>query len=262
MQMEGKQMSDGHGRASLTHGVMVSEFSDASIARILDAVGYDFLIVDCEHGTFDYSQVSRLCAVAAGIKIDVLVRIPEIRREHIGKYLDMGATGLVVPMVSTAEEAQQVIRFAKYAPLGSRGVSVTRAHSGYHVDDLNQYLEDANRHTKIFVQLESVEAFQNLREIAAVEGLTGLFVGPNDLLQDLGVPGQNNDPRLAGHIEDAASTAQSQGLESGIITSNRGLIASGVRAGMRVVCQGSDVSLLMAGARAARAALKDLPTMD
>lgn len=255
-------MSDELGREGLTHGVMVSEFSDASIARVLNTVGYDFLIVDCEHGAFDYSQISRLCAVAAGINIDVLVRIPEIRREHIGKYLDMGAAGLVVPMVSNAAEAQQVIRFAKYAPLGSRGVSVTRAHSGYHVDDLTEYLERTNRHTKIFVQLETAEAFHNLRSIAAVEGLTGLFVGPNDLLQDLGVPGQNDDPRLAGHIEDTAVIAHRLGLESGIITSNRGLIATGVRAGMRVVCQGSDVSLLMAGARAARAELKGLLTDD
>jgi|SRR5690625_1628864 len=262
MQMKGKQMSYGRDSAGLTHGVMVSEFSDASIARVLDTVGYDFLIVDCEHGAFDYSQVSRLCAVAAGINIDVLVRIPEIRREHIGKYLDMGAAGLVVPMVSTAEEAEQVIQLAKYAPLGSRGVSVTRAHSGYHVDDLNQYLEEANRYTKIFVQLETVEAFENVREIAAVEGLTGLFVGPNDLLQDLGVPGKNDDPRLADHIEHAAYAAHAQGLESGIITSNGGLISIGVRAGMRVVCQGSDVSLLMAGARAARADLKGLLGTD
>src|SRR5690625_6386781 len=103
----------------------------------------------------------------------------------------MGAADLVVPMFSTAERAEQVIHLAKYAPLGSRGVSVTRAHSGYHVDDLNQYLEEANRYTKIFVQLETVEAFENVREIAAVEGLTGLFVGPNDLLQDLGGPGKD-----------------------------------------------------------------------
>lgn len=251
-------MSGGTDQSSAMHGVMVSEFGEASIPRIFDTIGYDFLIIDCEHGVFDFSTVAQMCAVAAGLDITVFVRIPEIRRENIGKYLDMGANGLVVPMVSTAADAERIIRFSKYAPVGERGVSVTRAHSGYRVEDLKQYLQEANERTKVFVQLESVEALTNIEEIAAVEGLSGLLIGPNDLLQDMGVPGTTDDPRLAHHIKRTAALARSFGLHSGIITSNRSLLAIAIRAGMTVLCQGSDSSLIIAGANASRAELEGL----
>lgn len=242
---------------TVERGVMISEFATASVTRIFDSLGYSFAIIDCEHGSFDYSQVATLCTAAAGFDIEVLVRVPDTRREQ-AKYLDMGADGLVIPMVETASQAEEAVRLAKYPPLGARGVSVTRAHSGYQVDDLPSYLKQANKSTKIFVQIETVKAVSQLSQIASVDGLTGMLVGPNDLLQDLGVPGQASDPRIGEYVKQVGSTADEFGLISGIITANKGLLETGMRSGMTVMCQGSDVGLMMAGARAASRELSEL----
>ena len=110
-------------------GTMLSEVFFPNFSYILKNCGYDFFIIDCEHGAFDYSQVSTMISVARLKGISAVVRIPEIRRECILKYLDMGADALLAPMVRDAEDAKRLVEYAKYRPLGNRGISINRAHS-------------------------------------------------------------------------------------------------------------------------------------
>ena len=112
-------------------GTMLSEVFFPNISVILKNCGYDFVIIDCEHGPYDCSQVSLVVAMARANGISAVVRIPEIRREPIIKYLDMGADGLLVPMVRNAADAARVVDYVKYPPDGNRGISISRAHSGY-----------------------------------------------------------------------------------------------------------------------------------
>ncbi|WP_127588264.1 HpcH/HpaI aldolase family protein [Paenibacillus koleovorans] len=237
-------------------GTMLSELQTPNIARMLAASGFDFMIVDCEHGPFAYEAVSNLIAAARGGGISVLVRIPGVMRECILKYMDMGADGLVVPMVSGADTIAQAVSYAKYAPAGSRGVSTQRAHAGYSVDDLRVYMEAANAETVVFAQIETVEGLANAEDIAGTDGVDGLLLGPNDLLQELGVPGCYNDPRLAAAVGRVAEAAAAAGRCSGVITARADLIRLGREAGMRVISWNSEVGMLMQAAREGVARLR------
>ena len=245
----------------LTVGTMISEFSGPGMPRVLQKIGFTFGIVDTEHGTFGFDDLAVMAGVTAQSDFSLLVRVPAIAKEHIGRVLDLGADGIVVPMVSTVAEAAEAVRLAKYAPLGERGVSVTRAHSGYGVDDLPSYLMSTNERTQVFVQMETQEAIANAAEIAAVPGVYGLFMGPNDFLQSIGVPGQLDHPELDQAMQAVAAAAEQAGVVSGVISSKAGLLTRGAELGMTVLSYDSELGHLIKGASSALATLKkDLGT--
>lgn len=119
-----------------------------------------------------------------------------MERAAITKYLDLGADGLLIPMVRDAEDARLAVEFAKYSPIGHRGVSISRAHSDYAPGDLRAYMANANVHTRIYVQIELSSALRDVDAIAAVPGLSALMVGPSDLAMDLQVFPSQTDPIL------------------------------------------------------------------
>jgi len=241
----------------LAIGTMLSELQTPNVIRMLAAGGFEFVIVDCEHGPFDYTAVAQLIAVGRGEGLAVLVRVPGVDREYILKYMDMGAAGIVVPMVSHPDTIAQAVRHAKYAPLGRRGVSTQRAHANYRVDNLPAYLQEANDATVVFAQIETAEGLENAGAIAATPGTDGLLLGPNDLLLELGAPGRFDDPRLAAAVARIAEAARKAGRCSGVITARQELIASGVRAGMRVLSWNSETGMLLQAARDGSARLRE-----
>lgn len=249
--------------ASRTHpaapvvGTMVSEFSGPGVPRVLRRIGFDFGIIDCEHGAFGFESLAVMAAVSAETPFDLLVRVPGISREHIGKVLDLGADGVVVPMVESPEHAAEAVRLAKYAPAGERGVSVTRAHSGYGVSDLPEYLADANTRVGVYVQLESPKAVSVAGEIAAVPGVRGIVLGPNDFLQSLGVPGRLDDPRLDEAMARIAHSARTAGVESGVISSSAALLTRGAALGMTFLSYDSELGHLIKGASHALGDLRE-----
>lgn len=229
-------------------GTMISEFSGPGVPRVLERIGFTFGIVDTEHGAFGFDDLAVMAAVTAERDFSLLVRVPSITREHIGRVLDLGADGIVVPMVDTADQAGEAVRLAKYAPLGERGVSVTRAHSGYGVDDLPDYLVTTNERTKVFVQIETPEAVSNAAAIAAVPGVHGLFMGPNDFLQAVGAPGQLDHPELDRAMQKVAEAAEETSAVSGVISSKAALLTRGAQLGMTVLSYDSELGHLIKGA--------------
>lgn len=230
-------------------GTMISEFGHPAMPRVLAAAGFEFAIVDCEHGAFDTETVAAMSAVAAGAGCDLWVRTPSISRDYVGRYLDLGARGIVAPMIDSVAQAEQLVRATRYPPLGARGISVTRAHAGYRVDSLVDYLEAANVTTQVYAQIETRQALTEVERIAAVEGLTGLIVGPNDLLADLGYAGEYGHPELKAAITRIVSAAVEKGKSAGIITGERGLIDAALKTGANFVSVNSDVGFLLRGAR-------------
>ena len=230
-------------------GTMLSEVANPNMARIMKAAGFELIIVDCEHGYFDFSQLAAIASLGNGFGLPVLVRIPEIRREWITKALDMSCDGLLVPMVNTAQQALEVIRYAKYQPLGERGISTTRAHTNYNPPPLGEYMRQANERTCILVQLETAEAIANVREIAAVDGVDALMIGPNDLASDLGSPGKLDTDEMFQAIETVAAAAQEVGKSCGIISSGVSYLQRCKGMGMNLFSCNSEVGLLMKAAR-------------
>jgi 2-keto-3-deoxy-L-rhamnonate aldolase RhmA len=228
----------------LAVGTMISEIRNPNLAYLLAQCGFDFFIIDNEHGSYSPETISNMIAAARGAGVLTLVRIPEIRRETILKPLDCGAAGLLVPQVNTAHQAEEIMTHAKYPPLGNRGVALSRAHSLYARPKADQYLEQANEATFIAVQAESPEAIQNLESIAATPGVDAIFVGPADLSVSLGIPGQVTHPDEIQAIDRVVEVCQAQGITPGIHMSNLEMLAAWIKKGMRFVTFSSDVDLL------------------
>lgn len=231
------------------YGTMLVEFHTPNVAVLLKACGFDCFIIDCEHGYFDYGMVANIATVARGAGIPAVVRIPGAEREAITKYLDMGAAGLLLPQVDDPEQLRAAVACAKYAPEGRRGVSTTRAHTGYGVADLPGYMREANRRTAVLAQIESRAGLERLDEIAGVPGLDALIVGPNDLAQDLGIAGSPDHPLMQEAIARVAAAACRCGIRSGIIASQLDLLQRCAALGMTFLSWNSEVGMLMRGAK-------------
>ncbi|MGB9698992.1 MAG: HpcH/HpaI aldolase family protein [Thermodesulfobacteriota bacterium] len=249
-----KRLSDGQ----LLVGTMISELRNPNIAYMLAQNGFDFFILDNEHGAYSPETVSDMIAAARGAGLPIVVRIPEIRRETILKPLDSGAAGLLIPQVNTKQQAQEIIFHAKYPPWGNRGAALRRPHSLYQRVVAADYLKQANEDTFLAVQAETPQAIANLEEITSVSGIDAVFVGPFDLSISLEIPGDLNHPREIAAIERVIEICQRKGIFAGIHLFDLTALKNWIQKGMRFVTYSSDVALL---ADAARSAVHDLKNL-
>ena len=211
---QGKQKLAG---AFFNSGTVVS-------AEVLGQLGFDFIVIDAEHGQYDFATVEAFIRAAECRDLLPIVRTVDCSRNYILKLLDLGAMGLFIPFIKTAEEVRQVIRFAKYPPLGERGLG--HAHKvGYGLDPIvntgrpEDYLEWANDNTLIIPQCETAEAVANIEEILSVPGVAGIFIGPYDLSISLGIPCQFDNPRFQEavlKVKDACNRAGKMVLTMGM----------------------------------------------
>lgn len=240
---------------ALMVGTMISEIRNPNLAYMLARCGFDFFIIDNEHGSYSPETISDIIAAARGAGVSTVVRIPEIRRETILKPLDCGAAGLLVPQVNTAHQAKEIMTHAKYPPFGNRGVALSRPHSLYGRPEADKYLLQANEATFISVQAESPEAIGNLESIATTPGVDAIFVGPSDLSVSLGIPGKISHPDEVEAINKVVDVCQKHKIIPGIHMSNLDMLKAWIEKGMRFVSFSSDVDLL---ARAAADSLTQL----
>ncbi|WDZ87765.1 HpcH/HpaI aldolase family protein [Micromonospora cathayae] len=235
-------------------GTLVAEFAGSALPALLHSAGLRFAVVDCEHGSFDPGQVTTTIA-AARTDFDVYVRTPVTDRSRVLGFLDAGAAGIVAPMISTRADCERLVEHTKYPPLGRRGVSTFRAHTGFSRVDPASYLEHANRTVRCFGQIETARGLALVDTIASVPGLDGLVLGPNDLLADLGAPGRYDHPVLAEAVAALAAAGRDHGLTVGVMTSDRGLLTTALAHGFHWIAWSSDSALLHRAARDAHAFL-------
>lgn len=237
-------------------GTMVTTFCSPDIARILQVCGFDFFIIDCEHGSFTTREVANIIAEARGIGMPALVRIPELKREPILKFMEMGASGLLMPNTESAEQAKALVDYAKYAPLGHRGVSLSRPHTDFLKVDGKEYMKKANEDTIMLCQIESKEGVEHIEEIMAVDGIDIGFIGPNDMTQDYGILGEFNHPDITNAFERIMKAAEDNGKYSGVHFGGLAPLMPWVERGMQMNMWNSDNGLLAEGAAAGIKQLK------
>lgn len=237
-------------------GTMVATFASPDIGKILKGCGFDFFIIDCEHGSFTTREVANIIAVARGAQISALVRIPEMRREHALKFMEMGASGLLLPNTETAEQARMLVDCAKYAPLGHRGVSLSRPHTDFARVSGAEYMPRANDETLLMCQIESRRGVENIEAILAVEGIDVGFIGPNDMTQGYGILGQFEHPDIVAAFERVIAAARANGKWSGVHFGSAAPLAPWLSRGMQINMCGSDNGLLALGAAAMRRQLE------
>lgn len=217
-----------------------------AVAEVLAEAGFDWLFVDAEHGPFELGDIAAVLQ-AVDRQLFCVVRVPAIDAMAIRRTLDLGAAGIIVPQVNTAEEAAAVVRYARYAPDGARGVGLARAH-GYGAD-FSGYLERANRDVGIVVQAEHVRAVENIESIAAVPGIDAILIGPYDLSASLGRTGQLEHPEVVAAIDHMTEVCRSAGMPLGIFGLSAASVLPYARRGYTLLVAGVDAVLLSTGAR-------------
>ena len=225
-------------------GLMMSEIAFSNMPVLMKNAGLDYFILDCEHGGYDYADISRTIMTARLCGLLVIVRLPNKDRKDIIKLMDMGADGLLLPMTNTAEDIQQVVKYAKYQPIGERGISTMRAHTFYNPPPINEYLVSANARTKVFAQAETIDGVKNIEAILAVEGVDGVFIGPNDMSADYGCLGNNEAPEILAAIEKIGDAAKKADKIAGIITGNKTYITKAMESGLEWYCKGSELNAI------------------
>ena len=236
-------------------GTMVSEMRTEEIAYVLAAAGFDFFVVDTEHGSADMETIQRVCRAARSAGIAPLVRVTEIGYALIARTLDAGALGLMVPHVETVDDARTIVRCAKYPPVGERGFGLRSAVTDYSGASVPDAIAWSNAETMIMAQVESQRCLDHLDEIAAVPGIGVLLVGPTDLSISLGVPGELLHPKMEAAYRHVAETARRHGIAAGLHPSTIKAVELGRSVGMRCLMYSSDIRLLL---EAGRGALKTL----
>lgn len=238
-------------------GTFLSEVRNPLIASMLAGAGMDFLIVDMEHGAYDYETAGTICAVGREAGIACFVRIPEIRRETVLKPLDMGATGLLVPQVESPDQVRALVQHGKYPPQGKRGAALRRAHNRHApVADPAAYLAQVNEETVFVIQVESPQAVEALDDMLALRAVDGVFVGPFDLSVAMGIPGQITHPALQELVDKVIATCQRHGVIAGIHQSNVEGAKFWLERGIRLLAYGGDGAMIVDAASAAVRALK------
>lgn len=223
--------------------------SDPYAAELCAGVGYDWLLLDGEHAPNDLrSLLAQLQAVAA-YRSHPIVRPPSHDPNLIKQLLDIGALTLLVPMVETAEQARDLVRATRYPPAGIRGVgsSLARASRFGQVPD---YPARADTEICLLVQVETVRGLAELDAIAATEGVDGVFIGPSDLAASMGHLGNPGHETVQAAIDDAIARIVASGKAAGILAGDERFARRVIAAGCRFVAIGSDVTVLMRGARA------------
>jgi 4-hydroxy-2-oxoheptanedioate aldolase len=236
------------GQPRILHGVVI--YSNApALAELAGQLGFDVVWVDLEHGAADFARAEILChAVEAGGAVPLL-RVSGGERSNVLHALEVGARIVVVPMVNTAQQAREIVRHGKFPPLGERGFNLRSRGVGYGLLGVNSTFERANASTHLLMQIETVQAVENLDGMLAVEGISGIFIGPGDLSVSVGVPGRLDDPAVIDAAVRCIGRARERGMHAGILCPPCRLLDAALAAGCDLCICGGDIPDLVAAWR-------------
>jgi len=214
-----------------------------TVAEIGAGAGFDWVLVDAEHGPFDLKSVMAHLQAIEPYPVSTLVRPVEGSTALIKQLLDIGAQTLLVPMVDTADQAEQIVAAAKYPPVGVRGLGTSMARAA-NWNRTTDYLEKANQEVCVVVQIETLVGLSNIEEIVNVQGVDAVFIGPSDLSAAMGFVGNPGHPVVVAAIEEAFTIIARAGKQSGVLAVTKELADKYVTAGARFIGVGVDASLL------------------
>ncbi|MFD2924803.1 HpcH/HpaI aldolase family protein [Halobacillus naozhouensis] len=190
-----------------------------SLVEIIGYAGFDFIIIDDEHGSFSSSELENMIRAAEIVNMAPVVRV-SYNPSSIQKALDRGAKGIQVPMVNNEKEAKDAVEKAKYPPLGNRGTAFSIRPARFGKEKGKEYLEKANMDVLIVVHIETSEAVKNFREITSVPGIDVAFIGSTDLAVNMGYSGDTKHANVQKVIEDLFETGKRNGLRMGAVSGN------------------------------------------
>jgi 4-hydroxy-2-oxoheptanedioate aldolase len=229
-----------------TFGTWLS-FGSVAVAERLAGAGFDWLTIDLEHSPTNHETAALMAMAVAARGTVPIVRVPSSSDDHIKRALDLGAYGVVAPMVTTVEQAQAVVASCKYPPEGARSLAGARNDLAWETDS-STYFARANSEIAVIIQIEHARALDNIDEILAVAGIDCAFVGPQDLSSSLGCKPmlESPDPRYQEALDTIMASAQRHGVATGIMVVSAEQARQRAEQGFNMIALASEVRIMMA----------------
>ena len=225
-------------------GAMIFEFFSPGIPIILKNAGCEFIIFDMEHGGLSLEQFKVLATISNSNQISPLIRIPEVSYNYVARALDLGASGIMAPMVNTAEEAMKVVKSSKYPPEGIRGAGFGFAHDNYNNQNPLKYIKKANDELINIIQIETKDGLENVESIAAIDGVDCLWVGHFDLTNFLGIPGDFTSSIYLDAIKRVVDAGKINKKSLGIMVNNNDELEMYSELGFNMIAVGTEMNIL------------------
>jgi len=225
-------------------GAMVFEFFSPGMSSILVNAGCRYVIYDMEHTGLGYETLKWLFASCRGLPIEPMVRVPRGEYTWLARALDLGARGVMIPMVESAEQARSIVEACRYPPVGRRGAAFGFAQCDYLGGDVGQKIAEAHARTMVIAQIETERGLEQVEAIAAVDGVDVLWVGHFDLSNFMGIPGQFDDPRFDAAMRRVAEVCRRHGRAAGFMATDRAWIDRAREMGYTMIAGGTDSGLL------------------
>lgn len=230
---------------------------DPSVVEVLALAGFDFFVLDNEHVAMDREQLLHILRAAEAYDITPIVRVKENNQVEILQNLDLGYAGIQVPNVDTPQQARRLAASAKYTPVGIRGLSPSVRACNYASDSVKEYIEEANAQTMVISHCETKTCMDNLEEILKVDGVDVIFIGPMDLSQSLGMPGDTGNPVVKKSIADVMGKVRGSGKAIGTVAGSPKEVKNLIEQGVQYILLSSDQGMIMKWAKAALAEIRD-----
>ena len=224
-----------------------------ALVEILGLVGYDFTMIDCEHGLFDMQTAGELVRAAHGANLTPLVRVQKNDPAMILKALDLGAQGVIIPHITNAAEASQAVEASKYR--GKRGACPLVRAAGYGLWDWQEYEEQADRETLVIPLVEDLNGARNIHEILAVDGIDIIFIGPFDMSVSAGFQGNVRHPQVLEALDNVLGACKGRGIPVMHALTGGPDVQAWVEKGVRLILQSADSAIF---ARAHRTFLESM----
>ncbi len=224
-------------------GTMAFEFCTPGIARLSAEAGAEFIMYDMEHTGWSVETIRDLIATTNPDHIEPLVRVPATQYHFIARVLDVGARGIMVPMVSDARQAEIIVQSGKYPPMGQRGAAFEIAHDNFAPGSVVSKIEHANKEGLLIAQIENLPGLENVDRFAALYVIDFLWIGGFDLSNFLGIPGQFDHPEFTAALERVVDACQRHGKAAGYLVNTIEEGAERLRQGFRIVAYGGDLWL-------------------
>ena len=224
-------------------GHFIVEFATPGIGHIMKSAGCDFTLFDLEHSGFGFETVKSALRYFEAADLPAIVRVPSREYHHIARAMDMGAEGLMLPMVGNVDEVRHIVNSMKYHPQGKRGVALQVAHDRYRPGAVADKFKAANERTTLFCQIETAEGVENAEKMAAIDGVDCLWVGHFDLSVSLGIPGQFDHKDFKRAIERTIAATKKHKKALGRLVPTVELGIDIYKQGFDFVCYSGDVWL-------------------
>ncbi len=214
-------------------------FPASAMIRYAGDAGFDFVIIDTEHGPLDVESMEAMIIAAEAIGIVPVVRVPSNDQVAIMRALDLGARGIQVPQINGGDDARRVIQYSKFAPIGSRGLALSVWANRFDVSAVDEFIKQANEETLIVVHIENINGLENLSDILAVEEIDVIFVGPVDLSHSLGIAGQFGNKEFLRAMDKVITQGRAAGKILGTYVGRPEDGRKWIDRGVQYVCTGA-----------------------